>query len=345
MAGLFEETITSQRSPWEPLQQPIIQGVQNMQQLYAQGPYGGPFAAPINGMQTTGINSGFNAAAGAGGVANTYQTYGQGLAPGLTQAFDYYRQSLGQPNNPLVTNPNPYMNLATMAANNPYMDASITAALRDPYRQLTEQQLPGIAMGAQQAGNAPSRRSILEGITRRGYEDRASDVGAQMRGQAWQTGLGMAGNAADRDQLFSQNSAMQLGNLGGQGLGYNAEGYNFNQLGAKDQAGWGNLQQGLDEKQVQANIQQYYEPWRLQDAYGQYVNPLATGLSSSAETRDAGTMGPMLNIIAQILAADAAGGGAGNGSIIGRGTDWIIDQIRGFFPGGGGGNDQGGVGF
>lgn len=346
--ALFEQTTTTSRQPWGPIAPYITGGLQNLQNLMNSGAYTGPFTAPINPTQTTGIAAGTANAGGAPALAGTVSGAGAGLTGGLNQAYQFYSNAVsGQPQNPLVTNPNPYLNLATMAANNPYMDASITAALRDPYRGLTEQTLPGIAMDAQAAGNAPSRRNMLEAIARRGYEDRAADVAAAMRGAAWDTGLGMAGDAARMDQTGALSAASNLGNLGSTGIDLLTRGYGIGQTGAADLAGWGDRLQGLDQAQLEGAIRGHYEPWKLMDAYGQYTTPLATGLASESSNQDMGTMGPLINIMAQLLAARMVGGGSGGGSgggIIGDifgdngiggavGDAW--DWLRGIFGGSG----------
>ena len=83
--------------------------------------------------------------------------------------------------------------LVNRVADNPYMTGMIDASLRDSTRQLTENTLPGIAAYSAGGGNlGSSRRGAAEAIATRGYEDRAADVGASMRGQAYSQGLGIS---------------------------------------------------------------------------------------------------------------------------------------------------------
>ncbi len=96
-------------------------------------------------------------------------------------------------------------------ADNPYLNDQITAALRDPYRQFTEQTMPGIDFGASTLGpGAGNRSEIARGIAERGYADRASDVAAQMRGDAYGTGLRTALGTRQQDQSYI-DLANQLG--------------------------------------------------------------------------------------------------------------------------------------
>lgn len=95
------------------------------------------------------------------------------------------------------------MGYAQGIANNPYMDSMIDAALRDPYRQYSEVDRPGVEQAAAMIGDS-SRTDLARGVVQRGYEDRASDIAAQMRGGAYQTGLGMAENKIVQDQNLAQ---------------------------------------------------------------------------------------------------------------------------------------------
>lgn len=105
---------------------------------------------------------------------------------------------------------------ARRVADNPQMDAMITAALRDPMRQLTEQDLPGLYGAAAGTGNTGSSRTgLAEGILQRGFEDRAADVGATMRGAAYDRGLTIAGDQAIQNAQLGLQGDIAGFNLGG----------------------------------------------------------------------------------------------------------------------------------
>lgn len=60
----------------------------------------------------------------------------------------------------------------------------INAAMRDDYRNLTEQTLPGINMGASGSGNMNSSRAgIADAVANRAYDDRKADVAANIQNQ------------------------------------------------------------------------------------------------------------------------------------------------------------------
>ena len=111
--------------------------------------------------------------------------------------------------------------------NNDLLDAQIQGATRDIFRNLNENQMTGVASQAAGTGNSGSSRAgVMAGIAQRGAADRAADVSASMRGQAYNTALGMEANRA------SQNASMQQqSNLANQGA-YNASLQSGANLGA-----------------------------------------------------------------------------------------------------------------
>ena len=328
--SLFTTETTESGSPWGPLQEPILGGIENIQGLLDRGIFGGPFTAGIDPNQTGGINAGLAAAGGAGDVANAYGSTGRNLMGGLGQAFDYFGSSLDGSQNPWMTNQDQYMDFASSIADSPYLDSQITSALRDPYRGLTEQQLPGNALGAAQMGaSGGSGKAISDAVAQRGYADRAADVGANMRGNAYQTGLDFANQAANQDYSAAQQSAMQLSGLGTQGLGFMGQGYNYGQQGAKDQFNWGTQSQNLENQQIQGQKEEFYAPWDLANNFGNYVNPLTENLYNHTTEQDQmmpwlfGESGPLSGI----------GGQFG---------DWVGENIGDWMPdfGFGGGDDN-----
>lgn len=289
--GVFDSTTTSTGEPWGPLQPGTMQGVDYLRSLLTRGPYAGPYISPINSMQTGGITAGAAGSADAEELAQLMRTSGSGLLPGLGQSFDFYGSALTPGGaNPLLTNPDPYFELAGKFADNPYMDEAIAGALRDPYRMLTEQQLPGISTGSNLAGMAGgSQEAVERAIATRGFADRASDVGASMRMAGLDRGYGFATDAARADQLLAQNAANNLFSMGTAGLGMLSGGYDVRQKGATDLFNWGSQEQNLGNQQISADISKYYAPWELAKSYGSYINPLAGALKT--QTTDKNLLG------------------------------------------------------
>ena len=58
----------------------------------------------------------------------------------------------------------------------------LAAAMRDPFRQLTEQTLPGIDRSASATGNTNSSRAgVSEALANRAFADRSADMGASIQ--------------------------------------------------------------------------------------------------------------------------------------------------------------------
>jgi hypothetical protein len=106
---------------------------------------------------------------------------------------------------------------------NDLVDSMIDASLRDPTRQFTEQTMPGLDMYEAFSGGEGSTADLARGVAERGYADRAADVGAQIRGGAYNTALNTALRTRGQDQnMASLANNIGLGNiealLGGGGM-------------------------------------------------------------------------------------------------------------------------------
>jgi hypothetical protein len=123
---------------------------------------------------------------------------------------------------------------ATRYANNPTMDGMIQSALRDGQRAVTEQVLPEINRSAGGTGNYNSSRTgIADGIVARGWSDQAADVSSQMRGQAYQAGIGASQNDTNAMIQALSSAGIQglnmaqvgnaISNTGMAGLGQSAQ--------------------------------------------------------------------------------------------------------------------------
>lgn len=82
---------------------------------------------------------------------------------------------------------------ANAYANNPAISGQVTAAMRDATNQANESTIPGINQQAAGSGNINSNRpQIAQGIVQRGLDNKAADISANLRGNAYTTGLGLA---------------------------------------------------------------------------------------------------------------------------------------------------------
>lgn len=243
--------------PWAP------QGnlLKNFLYPQTQSLFGNTQAPGINPFQYQSAQYGADLFPMAQGIGNTFGSYGNSLAPNIDLAANYYRSTLGGDG---ISAPGLDWSIVDQAMNNPAIDGAIAASLRDPYRYLTEQARPGIASGAIGTGNmGGSRQAIAEGIANRGFDDRAADVSAAFRSDAYTQGLGLAQqnqqnrfNAGLFNAQQGNNAAQALAGLGTQGLGYLGDQYGFQQGAAQNLSGWGDYLQGLEFDQARF-------PWEL----------------------------------------------------------------------------------
>ena len=192
-------------------------------------------------------------------------------------------------------------------ADNPYIDEMITASLRDPFRQFTEQTMPGIDIGqAAGGGGSGARTDLARGVATRGFEDRAADVSAGIRGDAYQQGLKATATTRAQD--------LQYGELA-QGMGLS------------------NIETGLyggglrqDQEQQLRNVEQENfmygvgAPWQLAENYANLATPGAGrfGTQFGDPTAD----------FSQILQGALTQGGLDwLGGEVEGGLDWLKNQF------------------
>ena len=132
-----------------------------------QGPYQGKTYADLNPYEKRGFDFMSNMGAAQGkvgfGIANT----GANFAKNYADLFDASQADR--------------MGIAQQYAANNYQPL-VNAAMRDDYRSLTENVLPGINIGASASGNMNSSRAgMADAIAQRGYADRKADVTANIQ--------------------------------------------------------------------------------------------------------------------------------------------------------------------
>ena len=116
------------------------------------------------------------------------------------------------------------MNNVSKYMNNDVLQGQIDAASRDVTRNLNENQLPGIqsaAAGSMNSGSSRTGNAI--GVATRGAQDAIYDISSNIRGNAFNTGLGIEANRAQQNaQMGQQNQQFNTGainNMASQGLG------------------------------------------------------------------------------------------------------------------------------
>jgi hypothetical protein len=168
------------------------------------------------------------------------------------------------------------MQTAAQASYNPYLDGQIDAASRDVVRNLGENQLTGNAAMAAGTGNSgSSRRAVMDAIAMRGAGDRVADISSNLRGQAYNTGLGIAAQQG----LANQSAALGTNSLNANLMGQGAN-LNFN-LGQQGQQGLGQAYQtGANNAGMTTDVGnqlRQYQQQLLDTSFQNQMNPY-TGL-------------------------------------------------------------------
>lgn len=269
-----QQTATNQ-GPWLPQQGYLTGAFGDAQNLYnqtSQNGYTGNFVAQPTAGQTNTFNSLLQGTGGTLDQSQASNAYGSAAAGSGLGATNGATSGLfgiaGQ--DPTQNN----INAAGQYANNPYMDGMVNSALTDAQRQLTESTLPSIDRDAAATGNLNSSRAgVASGIAQRGFQETAANTSANLRGQAYQSGISQA-QQDTANQIGALSSAGQLGNSQfGQGLYGIGNSSNILNTGVNAATGasagvTANNQAPLDNALAQSQYSQN-NPWQmLQNYYG-----------------------------------------------------------------------------
>lgn len=240
LGGSEEQTATTTSAPWEPQQQHLKDIFQGASDAYnnakTKGPYKGNFFAGLNDKQKTGLATLTQFANGTGmDTSGLLTQFGQqGLQAGQ-QALDnsqgLYTMATGDPTQRTVQGADAYVN-------NDLLDSQIDAVGADVRRNLGSD-LVGLNNTASATGNINSSRAgAAEAIMREGAADRLASTSAQMRGAAYDRGLGLSANQTQQQFTNGLAANGQLQSMGAQGMASLGQGLN---------SGYKSLQQALLE--------------------------------------------------------------------------------------------------
>lgn len=184
-------------------------GTDAMNNQLDTGYYGGPTYAGMNAMQTAGLDNRYNL--GNTGFGYSNQMMGTGAGYGAN-----YENLFNQAGNDQMGNAINYAN----ANSQPLVDA----ALRDSTRNLQENTLTSIGLGASSTGNTNSSRAgVAEAIAGRDYLDRAADTSAGIKDRLAKDYLNQ-----NQNQFQNQMAANQgLGNVFNTGFGMGSDSANM----------------------------------------------------------------------------------------------------------------------
>jgi hypothetical protein len=290
------ESARINKAPWEAQQPYLKQGFAQAQDALAaatgMGTFQGPYTADLNPFQTQGWNTAADFATNQG-VQGANTVFGAGMdnigsaSQFGTNASTLFGQAGINPTEQIIGNGAQY-------ANNPYLSGQIDAASRDVVRNLNENQLTGLDGMAAGTGNMNSSRTgVAQGIMQRGAADQIGDISAQMRGQAYNNGLGMAQqqyNQGMSNMLNANGQLMQAGQFGADQIanGLNI-GYNSGNVLAQAGAGFQNQAQNV----INGQRDQFKDQQNNQmDLLGKYMSLINGNYASgSANIQPANTFG------------------------------------------------------
>lgn len=301
LGGLFGSkgaSKTATNAPWS-AQQPYLQhgfaaGQTALDSATGMGSYQGPRTAGLNQYQTQGYdgtasfasNQGMGAASGLMQAGQGTLGSGQQFADNAAGLYGHFGQD---PTQQITQNAGQY-------ANNPYLDGQIQAAQRDTMRNFSEQQMPGLDNSASASGNMNSSRTgVAQGIMQRGTQDRLGDISSQMRGNAYQNGLGMAQSQYNQNgsqQLNANGQLLSAGNFGriATDAGLNA-GYSAND--ALTRAGMG--YQTQDQNTINGNITGFKDKQNTGlDLVNKYMQGVNGSFGSQTQSQSGGGLGGAL---------------------------------------------------
>jgi hypothetical protein len=225
MGSLFKPSqtkSTSTSTPWGPQGDALKDAFGDAKSVYDSQKgtpfYQGDLYANMDPLTAQGIGANANFATGAGAdAANHVLSSGNPLLAAGGQGLAAYQALNGMASSdPTQAN----IGAAGRYADNPFLSGQIDAASRDVVRNLNENQLTGLNEAATASGNMNSSRAgVAEGIARRGAADQIGDIAANMRGNAYDRGLGLAESTRTANMNGLATAGAGFGSTFGQGLG------------------------------------------------------------------------------------------------------------------------------
>ena len=212
------------------------------------------------------------------------------------------------------------MGTAMQASYNPYLEGQIDAASRDVVRNLGENQLTGNASLAAGTGNSgSSRRAVMDAIATRGAADRVADIGATLRGNAYNTGLGIAAQQGLANQsAMSANNALNaslmgqgaqlnynIGQAGQQGLG---QAYNTGANNTQMQLASGDYLRQYQQQLLDTAFQNQMNPYNSLQMYKSFIGDPTVLSSSNSLGLDRSTSNSFGNSFSNAYSYDQSGG-------------------------------------
>ena len=294
----------------------------------ARGPYTGDYVAAPNQTQYDAYGQAADFGAANGGVGQQQINTGQGLLNNYNTAGNAAGALYNFGNTDQTQN---NINTANAYANNPYINDAVNAATYGARRDAAENAIPSLYRGAAASGNLNSDRAALaQGLVERGLAENAQNIGASMRSNAFNTGLGTALTENSQGLGALSNAGTMAAGLGAQGSGMLSQGINdqtnLSNLYSTAGSGLNALQQAILSNNLAKYQGQNADAWSpVQNLYniagannwGSTTNTSGTsvGISPIQNQQSPGALSYLGAGLG--MAGSAAGLGMGNGTTLG----------------------------
>jgi hypothetical protein len=213
---------------------------------------------------------------------------------------------------------------ATAYANNPAIGGMVQAAMRDATQTAHDVTLPGITQDAAATGNINSSRvgkgGIAEGLVNRGLAQKSADISANLRGQAYDTGLQLSEDARQNNQgsLLTAIQSMLAGGTSAANAGVNARSGSVDDAGKLfDLANTGGAGlQASDQASLTNELQKYMSnvssPFDALNQYYQLIGANNWGSNTTGSSSQTTTSTPSAwQVIGGLMGATGSLLGAG----------------------------------
>lgn len=223
----------------------------NLQAGLDAGAYTGPTYAGMDPRTAEGLNLRYDTALQNQGVASNIMDQTSGFADNAANLYNMSSQDA--------------LAGAVDYSTGDQYDALLGAAMRDPYRKLTENTLPEINNRAMASGNMNSSRAgMAEAVANRGYQDRVADAGANIQNKLMNQYLKANNDRISNMTTANNNMASIFGNA-----------YGLQNDISGSMIGVGNAFQADQQGQYGDAETQYYAPYDRSNAYiSNYLNQL-----------------------------------------------------------------------
>jgi len=311
MGNLFKSSSKAtkapfEQSPWQPQQGYLTEGFaaakSAMDNAMADNGAISDYTADLTSDQLADLQRMRERSKYATGVGNAAIGVGQGalgnfgVAAGNAQGI--YDAASRNPTDGIISD-------AAKYADNPYLSGQIDSVLRDVGRNLDIER-GNINTAATGTGNINSSRTgTLDAYATKDAADRAADISATMRGDAYNQGLGMAS-----DNHWNQLESMlrangMLADTGAQGFDLASAGYDLGAKGDADAYATGQTIQNQNQAEIEGRLLKMGMP---QDIVKQYMAAVGANYGSQGfQSQITESASPFQ----QLMGAAAMAGGMG----------------------------------